>query len=130
MINQINRRAFLRSSLATTATLALSARAWSQVPGANEDIRIAVIGFGGRGGDHIHGYRTLRKNGEKVRIVALCDVDKEIMAKALKGFTDQGEEVATFTDLRQVLDQKNIDAVSIATPNHWHSLATIWACQA
>jgi predicted dehydrogenase len=129
-MKQITRRSFLKSSLLTSLALSLPARSWSQVAGANEDIRIGVVGFGGRGGDHIHGYRTLRKNGEKVRIVALCDVDDLIMARALKSFTDQGEEVAAFKDIRQMLENKNIDAISVATPNHWHSLATIWACQA
>jgi predicted dehydrogenase len=126
----MTRRNFLRSSLLATSALALPARCWSTINGANEDIRIAVIGFGGRGGDHINGYRKLRRNGEKVRIVALCDVDVDILAKAVKGFHDQGESVAGFTDLRTLLADKNVDAVSIATPNHWHSLATIWACQA
>jgi predicted dehydrogenase len=129
-MKQITRRSFLKTSLLATAATGLSARAWSQVADANEDIRIGIVGFGGRGGDHIHGYRTLRKNGDKVRIVALCDVDQQILAKGIKGFNDQGEEVAGFSDIRQLLEHKNIDAVSIATPNHWHSLATIWACQA
>ncbi len=130
-MKQMNRRSFLqRSILASTAALALPARHWAQVAGANEDIRIGVVGFGGRGSDHIHGYRELRKKGEKVRIVALCDVDKDILAKALKTSNEQNEEVAAYTDLRQLLENKNVDAISIATPNHWHSLATVWACQA
>jgi predicted dehydrogenase len=129
-MKQLTRRNFLKTSLLATTALSLPARAWSQISGANEDIRIAVIGFGGRGGDHIHGYRKLRQAGEKVRIVALCDVDIDILSRAVKGFHDQGESVAGFTDLRPLLESKEVDAVSIATPNHWHSLATIWACQA
>jgi predicted dehydrogenase len=65
-----------------------------------------------------------------VRIVALCDVDRSFLEREQKPFRDRGEEVATFTDLRRVFDDKSIDAVVIALPNHWHALATIWACQA
>jgi predicted dehydrogenase len=129
-MKQLTRRNFLKSSLLATAALSLPARSWAQIAGANEDIRIAIIGFGGRGGDHINGYRKLRQSGEKVRIAALCDVDIDILSKAVKGFHDQGASVAGFTDIRSLLESKEIDAVSIATPNHWHSLATIWACQA
>jgi predicted dehydrogenase len=129
-MKHMTRRSFLKSTLYTGAALGLPARSWAQVAGANEDIRIAVVGFGGRGGDHIQGYSNLRKNGEKVRIVGLCDVDKDILSKVLKSFNDRGEEVAGFTDIRQLLEHKNVDAISIATPNHWHALATIWACQA
>src|ERR1041384_2007135 len=99
-MKQLTRRSFLKSSFAAAAGVGLSARSWAQVAGANEDIHVAVIGFGGRGSDHIHGYRTLRKNGGKVRIVALCDVDKGILAKGLKSFTDTGEEDVAFTDIR------------------------------
>ena len=129
-MKQFTRRSFLKGSLLTAAALSFPARSWSQVAGANEDIRIGVVGFGGRGGDHIHGYRSLRKNGEKVRIVALCDVDRDILAKGMKSFIEGGEGIAAYTDIRQMLDDRNVDAVSIGTPNHWHALATVWACQA
>jgi predicted dehydrogenase len=129
-MSQISRRTFLQRSALVTATLLLPARSWAQVRGANEDIRIGVVGFKGRGGDHLNGYQNLRKNGEKVRVVALCDVDKDVLAKGLKTFNDRGEEVAGFTDIRQMLESKGIDAISIASPNHWHALSTVWACQA
>ncbi len=129
-MNQLTRRSFLKTSLFTTAALGLPARGWSQIAGANEDIRIGVVGFGGRGSDHINGYRSLRKNGEKVRIVALCDVDKDILARGMRSFIESGEGISAYTDIRQLLDDKNVDAISIATPNHWHSLGTVWACQA
>lgn len=130
LMKHISRRQFLRNSFLASAALGLPARSWAQVAGANDTIRIGVVGFGGRGGDHINGYRKLRRAGEKVRVVALCDVDKTIVAKALKTFTDDGEEVAVYTDVRELLDNKNVDAISIATPNHWHALSTVWACQA
>lgn len=129
-MNQLTRRSFLKTSLFTTAALGLPARGWSQISGANEDIRIGVVGFGGRGGDHINGYRSLRKNGEKVRIVALCDADKDILARGMRSFIESGEGISAYTDIRQLLDDKDVDAVSIATPNHWHALGTVWACQA
>src|SRR5438477_7676808 len=107
-MNQISRRSFLQRSLLATAALTMPARSWSQVAGANEDIRIGVIGFGGRGGDHIQGYRNLRKKGEKVRMVALCDVDKDVLARLMKTFNEGGEEVAGYTDMRQMLESKNV----------------------
>lgn len=129
-MNQLTRRSFLKTSLFTTAALGLPARGWSQISGANEDIRIGVVGFGGRGGDHINGYRSLRKNGEKVRVVALCDADKDILARGMRAFIESGEGISAYTDIRQLLDDKDVDAISIATPNHWHALGTVWACQA
>jgi predicted dehydrogenase len=121
-VTSMNRRSFLKSTAATTGALILSARSWSQVIGANSDIRVAVIGFRGQGGGHIG---TLQKT-KGVRVTALCDVDKGVLegrAKTMPG-------VETYTDIRKLLESKNVDAVSIATPNHWHALATIWAIQA
>ena len=62
------------------------------------------------------------------KIVALCDVDQTYLDREVKAFKDRGDKVATYTDLRKVFDDKSIDAVVIALPNHWHALATIWAC--
>src|SRR5204863_3064109 len=64
------------------------------------------------------------------KIVALCDVDQAHLDREAKLFKDRGEDVATYRDLRKVLDDKTIDAVVVALPNHWHALATVWACQA
>jgi predicted dehydrogenase len=64
------------------------------------------------------------------RIVALCDVDQAHLDREAQPFKDRSEEVATYRDLRRVLDDKTIDAVVIALPNHWHALAAVWACQA
>ena len=71
---------------------------------------------------------SVRSSG--ARIVALCDVDQAHLDREVEAARDQRERVAAHTDLRKVLDDKSIDAVVIATPNHWHALATIWACQA
>jgi predicted dehydrogenase len=65
-----------------------------------------------------------------VRLAALCDVDRKVLASRAKPFADKNKKVDTYVDIRKLLENKDIDAISIATTNHWHSLATIWACQA
>ena len=120
----MNRRTFLKSTL--TATAALSARVRAQSPGANGDIRIAVIGFNGRGGDHIANYEKIKG----VRIAALCDVDSAVLEKGKAQMAKKGIEVATYQDIRKLLESKEVDAISIATPNHWHSLAAMLGCAA
>src|SRR5579871_1777627 len=94
---------------------------------ANNRVRVAVLGINGRGRDHIFGFNAL-PNAE---VVMLCDPDRNLLAERADQFESKyHRKVQTEQDLRKVLDNKEIDAVSIATPNHWHALATIWACQA
>ena len=94
---------------------------------ANDTIRVAVVGMNGQGKAHIKEYTEM----PKVELAALCDVDESVLAARLKELGQRGIKAPqTFTDFRKVLDDKSIDAVSIATPNHWHSLMGIWACQA
>ena len=120
---KFNRRKFIYGTAAGVAG-ALSAKSWSQVARANSDIRVGVIGFKGRGGDHISNFRKI--NG--VRVAALCDADQEVLGNEMN---KPGSATATpYTDIRRLLDNKDIDVVSIATPNHWHALAAIWAVQA
>ncbi len=126
-MRSINRRQFLKAGALTAASLSLPARSWAQVNGANNVIRAAVIGFNGRGQDHI---KELRGLGKEVRIVALCDADRHVLDKNAAEFETHGQKVATYTDMRQLFESKDIDVVSIATPNHWHALAAIWAIQA
>ena len=118
----LNRRSFLKTSLMSAAACTLSPRSWSQVPGANDDIRIGVIGVNGRGQSHINEFRKIKG----VRIAALCDVDLNVLDKRAQNL----EGVQKFQDIRKLLESKEIDAISIATPNHWHALATIWGCRA
>ncbi len=95
--------------------------------GANDKVNIGIVGIGGRGNDHIKSYATL----PDARIVALCDVNQaalETGQAAVKKLT--GEQPKGYDDMRKLFADKDVDAVSIATPNHWHALATIWACQA
>jgi predicted dehydrogenase len=93
----------------------------------NDTVRLAVLGVNGRGADHIGGFSNLKN----VEVAVLCDPDENVSRKRAAEFEKKyGRPVRTETDLRRVFDDKHIDAVSIATPNHWHALATIWACQA
>ena len=99
----------------------------SRVLGANDRVRVAVIGLRGRGFDHIKRLKEL----PNVEIAAVCDIDENVTAKRLADFEGFGlRKPATFVDVRKLLEDKSIDAVTIATPNHWHSLMGIWACQA
>jgi len=95
--------------------------------GANNRIRMAVLGVHGRGNAHVNGFSPL----PDVEVAVLCDPDAEVLAQKAALYQEKyGHKFETEQDLRKVLERKDIDAVSIATPNHWHALATIWACQA
>ena len=120
------RRSILKSSILTTAAAALPARIYAAAEGANGDVRIAVVGFNGRGQDHISGLRGLKG----VRITALCDADANVLSNGVAQMKKKGDEVEAFQDIRELLESKNVDVITIATPNHWHALASIWAIQA
>jgi predicted dehydrogenase len=124
----LNRRSFLKNTVAAAAAVSLPAYSWARVPGANDAIRVGIVGFNGRGKDHIDGMRGLAK--QNVRITALCDVDERILRAGCESFSQRSEQVGAFSDIRKLLEQDDIDAVTIATPNHWHALAAIWAVQA
>lgn len=94
--------------------------------GANSDIRVAILGVHGKGHAHINDFRKV----DGVRVVAVCDPDRSLLAREQDEAQKRGEELLTFTDLRALYERDDIDAVCIATPNHWHALAAIWACQA
>jgi predicted dehydrogenase len=138
-MNRLTRRRFIKASLLTTASAALVpafgadndgrgslASAQLRVTGANGDIRCAVIGFHGRGGSHIEGLRKV----PGTRLVALCDVDRSVLDQELQKCQGRGEKVEGYTDIRKLLENKDIDVVTLATPNHWHALGSIWAVQA
>jgi len=96
------------------------------VLGANDEIRMGIIGFNSKGAQHIEVFHGL----ENVSVVALCEVDQDIMNREVVKFQERGESVATHRDVRDLLDSADVDAVAIAAPDHWHALMTIWACQA
>ncbi len=124
-MKRVTRRDFMKSSLVAGAGLAM-AHPFSCARGANDTIQIAVVGINGRGGAHISAFNGM----EGVRVAALCDVDRKVLDRRSKPFKDRNQPVETYVDIRELLANKNIDAISIATTNHWHSLATVWACQA
>jgi len=130
-MKRITRRSFMKDSLVAGASLALSGRAVPaarnlRVRGANNDIRVAVVGVGGQGSGHVKYFHNL----PGVRVVAVCDADKDHIARQVSSFRKKNERVVGHTDVRRLLDDKKIDAVTTATPNHWHALVTVWACQA
>lgn len=123
----LSRRKFIQTAAAGTAVLGLPTIIPSSAFGANDRLRVAVIGINGRGKDHIAGFSKL----ENVEVATLCDVDDVVLQKTASEFeTKYNKKVKREQDLRKVYEDKDIDAVSIATPNHWHALAAIWACQA
>lgn len=125
----MKRRTFLESSLAFGAALSLSG---SRVLGANNDIRMGIIGLGsfvkigGKGRKDAKDFEQI----PGVRVVAVCDCDTDNLNYVVNDFKKQNKQVKAYTDFRKLLDDKDIDAVGIVTPNHWHSLMTIMACQA
>jgi len=122
----MKRRTFLKATALGLAGAALSARSWAQVAGANGDIRVAVLGLNGRGKNHLTSLRAL----PGVKIVAICDPDSAVLARTAAQLAKDGLVPEKFTDVRKLLAMPGLDAVTIATPNHWHALAGIWACQA
>ena len=136
MNNKLDRRRFLKTSVLATASFSLfpargaevkaTASATARVVGANSDIRFAVIGFNGRGRDHLKELAAVKGT----RLVALCDVDSNVLGREVDKCKTNGEQVEGYTDIRKLLENKDIDAVTLATPNHWHSLGSIWAVQA
>src|SRR6185295_1495831 len=102
------------------------ASATTQVIGSNSDIRYAVVGFNGRGRNHLQELPEVKGT----RLVALCDVDSNVLDKELKKCETAGQKVEGYTDIRKLLENKDIDVVTFATPNHWHSLGSICAVQA
>ena len=126
-----NRRNFIKTTLAGSAGLALSRYAFGTpqhpIIGANDRINVAVIGVGGHGRTHISAYK---KQPGDVRIAALCDCDSAYLNRELAALEKDNIKATGYKDLRKLYENKDIDAVSIVTPNYWHALATVWACQA
>ena len=99
-----------------------------RVLGANDRVRVAICGVRGRGFDHVKFAAQI----PNVEIAAICDVDENVWRKRLADMEKRNipKPANYYTDVRKLLEDKSIDAISIATPNHWHSLIGIWACQA
>lgn len=125
-MKNINRRSFLRTAAAASAGLAWSARSWAQATGANSDVRVAIVGLNGRGRQHLNMLHAIKG----VRVVALCDVDTAVLARAMDQAKRIGANPETVVDFRDLLDRADVDAITIATPNHLHALQGVWAMQA
>jgi len=126
--HKVSRRDFLVQSvvggLSACGAFARTARAGPV--GANDAVRVAIVGVRSKGAHHIQMFKQV----PGVRIAALCDIDEGILAKAADGLAAEGVQVAREVDVRRLLERHDVDAVVIATPNHWHALMAVWACQA
>jgi predicted dehydrogenase len=121
------RREFLKGSAAAAAAIAVPMVASSRVLGANDTIHVGVAGIHGRGGAHISEFIKMKG----VQISHLIDPDARLFEGRIKAIEKAaGHKPKCFQDIRKALEDKELDAVSVATCNHWHSLITIWACQA
>lgn len=128
------RRDFIKKSILGTAGIAIggmgfSSKSYASIIGANERIVAAVVGIGGRGSAHAGAWCTL-KDSKNVTLKTLCDVDEQFLTQNAK-IVESRTKVKPLTewDMRRVFDDKDINVVSFATPNFWHALGTIWACQ-
>ncbi|MFO0878502.1 MAG: Gfo/Idh/MocA family oxidoreductase [Gemmataceae bacterium] len=127
-MDALNRRHFMQTTLAAAATVTVAGtKSSARVRGANDTIRVAVAGLNGRGSAHIDGFA-----GQKgVQVVCVVDPDTRTFNKRIKQVEKKGGNTPRVEqDIRKALEDKSIDAISIATPNHWHALMTIWGCQA
>ena len=116
-----SRRLVLKGAAAVVATRAFP------VLGANDRVNLAVIGTGGRGRGHLRYFSEV----PGTRLAAICDVNQEARERASAIVRNaQGDDPKEYSDMRELFEDSDVDAVSVATPNHWHALTTIWACQA
>ena len=130
-MSNMTRRKFIKKSVASSAlfsTFTISGtKASGRVIGANDTIRVGVAGINNRGRAHLDAYTDI----DKVDVAYLIDPDSRLFKSRSEMITSKGGKAPTCVqDPREALDDKNLDVISIATPNHWHSLLTIWACQA
>ncbi|HYP16980.1 MAG TPA: Gfo/Idh/MocA family oxidoreductase [Opitutus sp.] len=128
-MNAFSRRTFVKRAALAVGAGALTRvvpSSWARPIGANDAVRIAVIGLGGMGSYHARRIPTL----PDARLAGICDVDPQALAREVEYFQGAKIAVPAVTDPRRVLERDDVDAVMIATPNHWHALLTVWACQA
>ena len=129
------RRDFIKNRVFGVAGIAIggkgfSSKSYASIQGANDRINVAVAGLNGRGSAHVASFCDL-KDKWNVRLKTICDVDEMTFGPRVKTIVQKtGDTPLTEWDMRKILDDKDIDAISFATPNFWHALGTIWACQA
>ena len=127
-MKRVNRRRFLQATAAGATALSMPSIG-AAVLGANDRFRMGVAGLNGRGGSHIGGF----SGQSTVEIAYVCDPDERVLARKQRDVANRAKgkyECQGVTDVRKILEDKKVDAISVATPNHWHSLMTIWAAQA
>lgn len=129
-MSRVSRRKFVQGATLAGAAFAISGtKSSGNIIGANDRLRIGVAGTNVRGGSHIDGWLSQ----SNVELAYLVDVDRNVLDRRMKQVAEQtGGQYATkgIADVREALEDKNLDAISVATPNHWHSLITIWGAQA
>jgi predicted dehydrogenase len=126
----MERRTFIKNT--SLAGMAFAAPFPGSILGKNDQINLAVIGLGSKikiGGKGKHDLRDFLKI-PGVNVVAVCDVDERILNQEVAKLKKENIRVKAYKDFRKLLEDKDIDAVSITTPNHTHALITIMACQA
>src|SRR5215469_13229349 len=122
------RREFVGALAAGAAGLAMRAKSYAQIAGANERVNFAVIGLNGRAGAHLS---SLHANQKDARIARVCDVDRVILDRfAAKATEVMGETPKSEQDFRRVLESKDVDVITIATPDHWHAPMAILGLEA
>ncbi len=131
MAGQFTRRQMLRNGVAGAAGVGFAAAVSPALGalGANERMRVAVAGISGRGGSHVNAF----SEAGECELVYVVDPDTRVFSQRIQQAQEKSKGRSKPTgvqDIRKVLDDKSIDVISIATPNHWHALMTIWACQA
>ena len=126
-MNAINRRQFVKQTgVAGLMAGSMLKTSWAKAS-PNDTVNVAVMGIHSHGGALANGFAKL----PNVNVAMICDIDENLLPEAVANIEKAcGKRAKTETDIRRVLDNKDIDAIVVAAPNHWHALATIWACQA
>ena len=121
----VTRRQFLGTSAA--AVIVAGAASKGRVFGANDRVRMGVAGIRGRGGSHLAGFNRC----DNSEVVAICDVDRRVLDRRAEWMENNlGKRPKTYVDMRDMIADDEVDALAYATPNHWHALGTVWACDA
>ena len=127
-----SRRTFLKSAAAASTLFSAPFLLPPAARGANERVNLGFVGCKNRGMQNMEGFNVVGKEAGKfaVNCAAICDVDKNVLASAAKTLEKVGHQPSTFGDYRRLLERKDIDAVVLSVPDHWHALMTVDACRA
>ena len=126
MSHDVSRRSFIQTTAAATIGMGVSGASAFQARGANDKVVVAIVGTNGRGAQHAKMFSRLPGS----EVAYICDVEEQALAKGMKAAAGQAREPKALVDFRRALEDKGVDAVVIATPDHWHAPAAILACAA